>query len=276
MTATDSSTTHPDAPRGISGKKVLLISLIACVAIPFVAFFVPVLLIESNKTPDAALDWSQRETWEIVPTRPRVLRWGDTPRPPFEGREVSELPFELSAEDASVVNDLALLAQNWDRDRRRLPTFGPPPESADFYYDYLMGRSFSVERGRNQSADRLLADAYRQAPKVLVWRFVDDAGKPLVDRNVGTIELVVVRLRDDVMDESLRLVYPDLTTDADGRVLLPVYDTVCSLGDSTRWAEGIAVEHELTRWFESPGRVGALPDAVVVERDPDRGDPRSR
>ena len=246
-------------PRGISGKKVLLISLIACVAIPFVAFFIPVLMIESNKQPPAALDWSQREDWEIVPVRSRVLRWGDTPRPPFEGREVSELPFDLPLEIIDLNQKLAEKA----RGTASIGSIIKPGTLSDFYAAYLIGRNPSWLNDDLPSLEMEPTASYTMAPKVLVWRFVDLENQPFANKPVGTIELVMTRLKDDVLDESLRLVYPDLTTDADGRVWLPVYDTVYSLGNGTRWAEGLEVEPGLTRWFESPGKVGALPDAVV-------------
>ncbi len=244
-------------PRGFSGKKVLLISLVACIAIPLVAFYIPVLLIESNKTPEAALDWAQRGTWEIVPTRPRVLRWGDTPRPPFEGREVDELPFAITEQEATEV-------MAWS-DAADTPHDGSA-EPTGFYTHYLSGRR-AAEAGQDDAAQRHFEQAFAAAPQVLVWRFTDPDGEPFANRRVGTIELVMMRMRDGELDDTLRLRYPRLETDARGRVWLPVYATVYSLGDGTRWAEGIQVDHGLTPWFESPGKVGSLPDAVVHRGD---------
>lgn len=259
----------PTTPRGVSGKKVLLISLIACVAIPFVAFFIPVLMIESGKEPAAALDWSQRDTWEIVPVRSRVLRWGDTPRPPFEGREVSELPFEVSLQEASAVYDLASIARQWNETGKDPATIQRSLDAETFYQHYLFGR-WHARNGDPELAEQHLTRAYSLAPKALVWRFVDQTGRPLADQPIGDIELIMVRLHDDKLNEGLRLVYPDMTTDGDGRVWLPVYDTVYAFGtwgasEMTGLPNKVAIEHESTQWFESPGQVGSLPDAVVRE-----------
>ena len=64
------------------------------------------------------------------------------------------------------------------------------------------------------------------------------------------------------IDQTLRLVYPRLTTDATGRVYLPVFHTILRFADLPT-PDGLHCRYGDYQWFEFPGKVAQLRPAVV-------------
>ena len=100
----------------------------------------------------------------------------------------------------------------------------------------------------------------------LVQRFDHPDGTPLVGAYVRSVEVECNRVRGGSLDPSLKLEFFDLVTDADGCVRLPVYRTVYRLSGISH-PRGYKAEFPTLGWFETRGRVGLLP-AAVVRADP--------
>ena len=230
-------------PRTVSGRMVLLWTLVGCVGGTFVAVWLALRWVETTMPPEPALVWTRRADWPSPPVKWIVLeREGHAP--PFEGRPERHLRLRVTEQERAQIDALAEVART-----------SQPVETNDdashFYAAYLNGR---------------YDEAFTLAPKTIKWRFVDPAGEPIPGLAVGAIEIVCAQFRDGVLDDGLRLVFPDLVTDDAGCVYLPVYDTayrVAVLPSSERFAFDLDGD----RWFEFPGRVGAPPPVVVRERN---------
>ena len=97
----------------------------------------------------------------------------------------------------------------------------------------------------------------------VVLCFVDEQGKPVADLPVGDVQLQFAQVTEGVLDDSLVLTYPRLTTDAQGRVYLPAYDAPLKLTGPAQ-ADGRTLTWPREKlWMTWPGQVGA-PSAIVV------------
>jgi hypothetical protein len=73
----------------------------------------------------------------------------------------------------------------------------------------------------------------------------------------------------------LQLLYPNLETDAEGYVYLPVYDTVYRATSMT-YPDGHGARYPSLGWFKAASRIGVLPQVVVTPKSGGRPPERNR
>ena len=229
----------PREQRAVSGPKVLLITLGACLLGPLVAVWLALKWAQPSVGEVPPLVWADRATWHVLPVKRAVLH-RDGPAPPFEGRARKSLEFVLDADEEAWI-------QSWSGQAQSSDPVGPMGKSSHFYASFLAGR---------------YDESFALAPKVIKWTFVDAAGQPMRGFTIGSIRSACARMSDGVLDDSLRLVFPRLVTDERGDIYLPVYDTVYAI-IALPQPDGYQIMCKLPPWFEFPGRVGTLPPAVV-------------
>ena len=146
------------------------------------------------------------------------------------------LPFQISAREEELVNRCAKLSRRYrsthnkkrrlfdDEVRTQLESIlHEKPEL--FYAEFLLGQ-WHRHAGDDELADRWLARAFAHAPVTLTQGYQFSDGRPLVGARVDSYEIECLRVRNRSLAPSLRLDFPGLTTDNDGCIRLPVYDTV--------------------------------------------------
>ncbi|QDU33738.1 hypothetical protein KS4_17940 [Poriferisphaera corsica] len=256
-----------------SGKKVFLLTLVICVVVPLLG--VVVALYMSNDLKGVSdvdemkvepLIWGERGAWEVMKVNPTEIVKKPGHRPPFEGRVRKNLDFEIGADELAVIEEV--------KGGEGMGIEGAEAELEEvglgdglFYAEYVAGRrlerSGDVEKGQER-----LERAFAWTEKVLRIRFKDAAGRPLRGVEVGLVSVICAQKRGGVLNEDVELVFANEKTDEKGYIYLPVYDTVLRFGE---FPEQLGAGEVIKRgwgyeWFEVPGRVGDVGDAVVVGR----------
>lgn len=194
----------------------------------------------------------------------------------LEGNGVwRNLSFQLDQNEEAAVEECKELAQTYfftSNDQRKFAQ----PETREkleavlkqyrdnFYAQYLLGTWYQLQ-GNQQEATRLKNQALKQAPVVLSQRYQLGNGEPAAGVEISQIEVECNRVQNHSLDPSLKLKFVNLTTDAEGKVYLPVYDTVYRMS-SQSYPEGYFAEIQSLGWFESKSRQGTLPDVLVWRR----------
>jgi beta-lactamase regulating signal transducer with metallopeptidase domain len=181
------------------------------------------------------------------------------------------LPFQLSDAEAAAIAKCLELAQQHRSTHNDVNQFTVPEVRASleailaanpelFYAEYLLG-TWHRMNGDNAAADAFLRSAYRHAPVVVIQRYEDAKGKPIASAPVRHYALECNRVQGGSLDPSLELEYFGLTTDADGCIYLPVYDTVYRR-NAMASLDGYDVNYPRLGWFKSRGKVAMLPVAA--------------
>lgn len=133
-----------------------------------------------------------------------------------------------------------------------------------FYAHYLLGTWYRVN-GDAARADELYEKAFALAPAAIKLCFVDPGDQGVGDLKVGAMEITFDRVIDGELDQTLKLVYPHLVTDAAGYVYLPTFHSVYRF-TALPEIEGHNVRYSLEGWYQFPGKVGAPRPAMVWPR----------
>lgn len=276
---------RPERTRTISGKLVLLALLITACLVPFVTWATLRKVERDMAISQPPLSWAQRAAWPTPPIKvttlersrlnyggyhPAVSKWKSLDFAVSPGVETMvkraaalaavTMPDAPAAADADAFTSDAVRAE-----LEQLAAEHPD----EFYPPYLLG-SWHRLRGDQEQADAWYEKAFALAPAVIKLRYVDAADHPMRDLPVGTIEVTCDRVIDDpateveenVLDQTLKLVYPDLVTDKTGSVYLPCFHTVYRM---TAWPPppGYKAQHRVEGWFEFPGRIGSPKPTIV-------------
>jgi len=173
-------------------------------------------------------------------------------------REDLALCLDLAAEVHDTTNGVSAFADPSTKTQlesvlARRPNF--------FYAEYLLGL-WHEKTGDASRAREYYAKALEHAPVVLVQRYELPDGRPLAGARIATFQVECNRVRNGNLNPTLKLTFFDLTTDADGAIRLPVYDTVYRLFNTSHPAAHTA-DYPRLGWFESETRIGLLPRAAV-------------
>ena len=143
--------------------------------------------------------------------------------------------------------------------------FQLPPQQrgpAGFYSAFITAQQ-AGDASTSTTASEQRDRAFAQAPAAIALRFVNEQGGPLANFDVGAVEITFAQVIDGVLDDSLVLVYPQLVTDAHGRVYLPAYDAPLKIsGAGERGGRAIDWPRQ-DMWMTWPGQVGSPPQIVV-------------
>lgn len=264
----------------INGKWVLLATLVLLPVVVLTVAMIAHLLTQSLQRNQPPINWHDRQQWVSSPVLNVELEKVGFLNPPGT-TELRDRPFALDEAEESIVKQAAALVH--DEHDPRTPAVGngnehvPPFTSENvhtallalvekkptlFYPRYLLARWHDLHDDAEASA-AAYEQAMNDAPAALVMRFVDSANQPMPNFHVGTLHLRFARIHDGQLDDSLVLVYPDMTTDELGQLYLPVYRGAMRL-ISPPQPTGYRVNYPHSAWFECVGRIGRLPPAVVL------------
>ena len=183
-----------------------------------------------------------------------------------------ELPFRLdAAEQADVDACRALAVAVRSRDQDGCPFDKPAireqleallARRPDYFYAESLLALWHARNGDAIAARDWSSRAETHAPVVLVQTFRRPDGTPAAGLKIPEMAIECNRVIGGSIDQSLDLPFFGLTTDVDGRVRLPVYETVYRLA-SISYPSGHTLDMPRLGFFESRGRISLLPDATV-------------
>ena len=267
MADSDRNDTEVNSEKGapIAGWRVLVTMALLIAAIVAVGYIAARHARDARRN-QPPLSWQQRADWPDTSVRQTSLR--ATPVQAFlEDTEWRELHLTLDPETQRTIQTLA--------DRARHPDFTEPAtrrqleavreKQPDLFYATYLLATWHQANGHADKAAALYERAIADAPRVIRQRYITPRNRPLTDLPVGRIEVICYRIKNDQLNDTLQLVYPVLTTDEQGYVYLPVYDTVYEIGARAE-PNGYKVRYGDVRAFRFPGRVGTLPPAMVDRR----------
>ncbi|MDA1229367.1 MAG: M56 family metallopeptidase [Planctomycetota bacterium] len=185
----------------------------------------------------------------------------------------TNLPFKISEEEEARVTELREIAQTYFNTRNDVRQFDEPDtrnrldailkeQPGYFYAQHLLGM-WHVRNGDAPEGQRLIDDALKAAPVVLSRRYRFGNGDPLQHIEIQRTTIECNRVQKHSLDPGLKLMYPALVTDNEGRIRIPVYDTVFRASEYS-WPDGYHLEEtETLGWFKSKTHTGVLPDMLV-------------
>lgn len=262
----DPHSPHQRDRRGLfAGRFVLLVLGLVVIAVMVSGWMV---LRFSTAVMDErpALSWAERADWPQRPVRETTLAASGVQRL-FTGAEWRELSLSVPEAEERAVAELAELARSeaftQDATRDRIEQLlAEQPEL--FYASYLLATWHRVH-GNDAEAEAHYQRAFAEAPGALRQPFVTPHYQGLSHLEVGSIEIVCYRATAGEVDDTLRLVFPELETDANGHIAVPVYKSVLRIAERDEPA-GLEARHADPEHFQFPGRIGTLPAAMVADR----------
>ncbi|MFW6061069.1 MAG: hypothetical protein ACODAQ_12885 [Phycisphaeraceae bacterium] len=211
------------------------------------------------------LSWRDRADWPRRPVRETTLN-ASAISAMFSGDQWRELNLTVPTAEEEAVQQLAALASagSFDDEATRQRITAIREDHPDlFYADYLLATWHRLHDNDDRAAT-LYQQAFRTAPRAIQQQYIDGRNRELPDLPVGQLTVICYRSDGERVDESLRLVFPALRTDARGFIHLPVYRTIYSIVDREP-PPGHRVTDLDPPVFQFPGQVGTL-EAALVER----------
>lgn len=132
----------------------------------------------------------------------------------------------------------------------------------NFFYAQHLLATWHRRNGNLETAQQLLTSAFEHAPVILSQRFKSGDGTPISGLEIEETAIECNRVKNRSIDQSLKLTFIDLATDANGEIQVPVYDTVFRLG-SRSIPRGYSTEMPRLGFFEAKSRVGQLPEVTA-------------
>ena len=214
------------------------------------------------------LVWTERDQWQLLPARFTTLDKSGFLQPPG-GAALRDTEFVLNKEQGTTdLKAAEWVSQHFDES-------GGSPTSLEalhrqspenFYITYLMARASDDVKDQARWLEQAFADVplMRGLPGTIVLRFVDQQNQPLAGFDLGTIGITFAQVVDGVLDDSLELLYPNLVTDEQGRVFLPVYPMPMKLTTTPELKNFKIIWPTSEAWMIWPGQVGS-PRPLVVK-----------
>jgi hypothetical protein len=254
---------HRTSPT-ITGRQFLAGSALGCVVLFFVVWGTIRSVEQHVRDNRPVLTWVDRESWHapaviqatlVKPNAANVQYTYNKPRYRDPGFVISP------EEEAAVLAYAKLAADPGFTDLSNEDFFyGLADSSQYFYAKYLLATRYSLGNDSEKSAPNLYQQATDLAPKIIVIRYTDAQGNPVPDLKLDRIEIGCDRVTNEgtSLNQRLVLIYPNLTTDATGRVYLPVYDTTYRLVYLSQ-PDGYQITYTPNEgWFKLPTRLGTI------------------
>ncbi|MCC6680208.1 MAG: hypothetical protein IT445_04815 [Phycisphaeraceae bacterium] len=266
MNATEPSQEKPGL---IRGKYVLAGLLLTLAIVAWAWREVDHRVRQSLAIDTAPLLWDERATWPTPPVSHTTLEKPVSNYAPAPTQEKwRTVTLHISALEEQTIKRCAELAagdhfteQATGDELAAIVEQYPYPKM--FYPRWLLAQWQSLHGEEAVAADNFRG-AFADAPAVLIVPYVDPAGVAAADLSVGTIVIACDQADGKTIDQTLKLVYPGLNTDATGRVYLPLYHTMLRAADLPQ-PPGYQCHYSSYQWFEFPGRVAGLRPAVVTK-----------
>ena len=182
------------------------------------------------------------------------------------------LPFHIDGREEAAVRECGTIAQTYSSTSNGIRAFDQPETRAQldsilaehpafFYAEHLLG-TWHFRNGDPETASQLLSESLANAPVVLTQGYRLGNGEPVVGLEIPALEIECNRVQNHFLDPSLKLKFVGLTTDSNGEVHLPIYDTVYRVSSRTS-PTGYSTETASLGWFESRSRNGVLPQTML-------------
>lgn len=227
------------------------------------------------------LDYSKRGQWFMQAVKSRPLKYDK-----FVAGETGKLYKKTDLHIDPDVENILQLCVRWAQDEEfinntktvdALEQFSEDPANG-FYPPYLLATWHNLN-GNQAEHDRWMKIAFDRADTAIVQRLINDEHQPVVEYALPPVAIGYDRVTDGKLNNSLVLIYPRPTSQANGFVYLPVYRSVYRLTDA---GLPLGVDPGLhptqltllpqkstgtdPNWFSVPdGAVGRLDDAVLTE-----------
>ncbi|MEZ6088017.1 MAG: hypothetical protein R3C05_08335 [Pirellulaceae bacterium] len=131
-----------------------------------------------------------------------------------------------------------------------------------FFYPQHLLATWHRRNGDPEMARKLFASAFENAPVILSQRYQNGEDAPIEGLTIPEFSIECNRVQNRSIDQSLRLQFIDLTTDSNGEIKVPVYETVYRLS-SRSIPQGYSTEMPRLGFFEAESRVGQIPPVTA-------------
>lgn len=184
------------------------------------------------------------------------------------------LPFSINEEEEAAIKQCVEMGKTFNHKHNGKRKFYEPETKVQleeileqhpklFYAHHLLATWYR-HHDQPELAEKHMAEALSLAPVVLTRQYQTGDGKPAEGLSINSIEIECNRVKRGWLDPSLKLDFYGLVTDAEGKVSLPVYNTVYRLSGFA--PAGLSNESESLGWFKSKFRIGELPTVLVWKR----------
>lgn len=249
----------------IKGGWAVAATLSLFVIVPAIVVVIA-LATKSEPVAEKPLDWSERTTWP----RTFYTTYKSLERGMMSSARTNEtykdLGFHIEpAHQLAVMRCTALAKQSADgffADATRKKLEAEVEALPDLFYAHFLLATWHQGRNAPAAAEDHLELAFAAAPAALMQHFVTPEGPSAAKSAVPPLAFAADQIIDDALDRSVVLVFPHLTTDAEGFIYLPVYKAILRAEDAALPA-GVPDLREKYQWFTFVGRIGRLPDDVL-------------
>lgn len=262
---------HRERPgHTVKGRSVVAATLSLFLLIPAITVVIA-LAAKTDKAEAPPLDWDQRANWP----RTFFTTFKSLERGMMSNARTNEvykdLGFHLEPETQLAVIRCATLAKQprevfaQDASRRQLED--EIEALPDLFYAHFLLATWYQIHDRDTPAETHLRQAFTHAPAALMRHHTpapgsNTNGSDAAHMPVPTLAFAADQIVDDRLDRSVVLVFPHLTTDAEGMIYLPVFKAILRPEDPALPA-GVVDQREKYPWFTFVGRIGRLPDVVL-------------
>ncbi|MEM9419360.1 MAG: hypothetical protein AAGA25_09975 [Planctomycetota bacterium] len=249
----------------VKGPWIVAATLSLFVIVPLIVVVI-VMLTDQERQPDPPLDWSQRKTWP----RTFYTTFKSLERGMMSNARTNEvykdLGFHVTPDEQLAVIRCMTIAKQPElmfvtqATRARLEY--EIEQNPNLFYAHFLLATWHAWHGDDAAAEPHYTTAFANAPAALMRHHVTPDGESAANTPVPTLAIAADQIIDDELDRSLVLVFPSLTTDADGTIYLPMYKAILRYEDPAL-PPGVADLQEKYRWFTFAGRIGRMPDETL-------------
>ncbi|MEM9883096.1 MAG: hypothetical protein AAF800_09295 [Planctomycetota bacterium] len=253
----------------VRGPWVVAATLSLFVIVPAVVVAIALVLPEGGGE-EPPLDYAERASWP----RTFYTAFKSLERGMMSSARTNEVYKDLGfhvapAEQQAVVRLGALAkqpAEAFFSNGSRSAIEAEVRDRPDLFYGHALLALWHEQHDDPEQAESHWTLAFRHAPAALMRHHTTPGpdGDPVSAAGVPVppLALVADQIVDDHLDRSLVLVYPHLTSDAEGFVYLPVYKAILRREDPAL-PPGVPDIQEKYPWFTWVGRIGRLPDVEI-------------
>lgn len=249
-------------PAGVSGKVVLIASVLFLgLAVP-AATWGGYLWVTSKQPPSQPLIWEQKNSWTILPAKPAALIKSGFLTPPKDGVYNT---YDLSIPQAQLPAVRETMTRVLKPGFTQATWPGAITDS-DAWPLMFVQSVWLDQTGDRQKADAVQSQTLRIAPRAMRLRFITADQQPVAGIELGSLIATMVRTDPaGALDESVKLVYPNAVTDDTGSVWLPIDHTPAKLNTRPE-IKGYEVRWFVDAYYDFPSQAGAWPDVVLIPK----------
>ncbi len=235
-------------------------------------FIVPAVVVaialatKSEPVVQKPLDWTQRQSWP----RSFYTTFKSLERGMMSSARTNEVYKDLGfhiepAHQLAVIRCMAIAKHSPEAfftDLTRQKLEAEIEALPDLFYAHFLLATWHHGRNALDLAETHYQLAFSHAPAALMRHHVLPEGGSAAGVELPPLAYAADQIVDDELDRSVVLVFPHLTTDAEGFIYLPVYKAILRAEDPAL-PPGVPDLREKYQWFTFVGRIGRLPDVAL-------------